>query len=445
MKKSIKITSILISIAIVTIISVIFLKSYILLGIVAVIYVPTIRNILTLLSEAMLIFSATYIIYRYILSIIESIKNKKKLKPVLMIIFAILILGILIVLKIVSATFFANIMLPLIYIIGVIVIPLIIIGMIILGNSKTPKKITFTIIAIILTIGIYILNYNYLYIGSLAVTQNIDDFIKINKNTSEYNLIYLQNYKQKMDKEGYIDKFDVENILNIADNRTDRIIVQYIDENQTIELNNIDNELKNELESKIEGNYFKFNYEHKNNETTIYIEKYQNELNENQEKNEEITIAGALPNYEINNIKKEYENLEDINYTFENEVNIEKGKETTLDNLRILFIYNNEKNNYIPYVENTGELRKIKSYKIYSTGMSITLKDDITLNKKDYTIRVNRYDENLKIKEEKDSNYYYKYEPVATELEDANGNVVIEFEFENIYKLKDLKNIEIIF
>ena len=160
MKKSIKITSILISIAIVTIISVIFLKSYILLGIVAVIYVPTIRNILTLLSEAMLIFSATYIIYRYILSIIESIKNKKKLKPVLMIIFAILILGILIVLKIVSATFFANIMLPLIYIIGVIVIPLIIIGMIILGNSKTPKKITFTIIAIILTIGIYILNYN---------------------------------------------------------------------------------------------------------------------------------------------------------------------------------------------------------------------------------------------------------------------------------------------
>ena len=212
MKKSIKITSILISIAIVTIISVIFLKSYILLGIVAVIYVPTIRNILTLLSEAMLIFSATYIIYRYILSIIESIKNKKKLKPVLMIIFAILILGILIVLKIVSATFFANIMLPLIYIIGVIVIPLIIIGMIILGNSKTPKKITFTIIAIILTIGIYILNYNYLYIGSLAVTQNIDDFIKINKNTSEYNLIYLQNYKQKMDKEGYIDKFDLENI-----------------------------------------------------------------------------------------------------------------------------------------------------------------------------------------------------------------------------------------
>ena len=168
-------------------------------------------------------------------------------------------------------------------------------------------------------------------------------------------------------------------------------------------------------------------------------------MNENQEKNEEITIAGALPNYEINNIKKEYENLEDINYTFENEVNIEKGKETTLDNLRILFIYNNEKNNYIPYVENTGELRKIKSYKIYSTGMSITLKDDITLNKKDYTIRVNRYDENLKIKEEKDSNYYYKYEPVATELEDANGNVVIEFEFENIYKLKDLKNIEIIF
>ena len=248
-----------------------------------------------------------------------------------------------------------------------------------------------------------------------------------------------------MDENGYIDKYDVENILNIVDNRTDKIVVQYKDEEKTIELNNVANQMQEELEPKLEGNYYKFNYEHKNNETTIYIEKYQNESNESQERNEEITLTGTLPNYEINNIKTDYKTVEDTNYTFENEVNVEEGRETTLDNLRILFIFDNERNNFVPYVENTGELRKIKSYKVYSTGMSITLKNGLDLSKEDYTIRLNRYDENLNVKEEKDSKYYYKYEPVATQLKDSDGNVVIEFEFENTYKLQDLKNIEIIF
>ena len=289
------------------------------------------------------------------------------------------------------------------------------------------------------------MNYNYLYTGAMAITQNIGSFIEARENTSEYNLIYLQNYKQKMDEKGYIDKFDVENILNIVDHRTDKIIVQYEDEEETIKLNNTDNQMKEELEPKLEANYYKFDYEHKDNETTIYIERYKNEISQNQERNEEITLTGARPNYKINNIKANYETLEDTNYIFENDVNVEEGRETTLDSLRILFVFDDERNNYIPYVENIGELRKIKSYKIYSTGMSITLKDGITLNKEDYTIRVNRYDDNIDVKEDKDANYYYKYEPVATQLKDSDGNIVIEFEFGNTYSLKDLKNIEIIF
>ena len=279
----------------------------------------------------------------------------------------------------------------------------------------------------------------------MAITKNISSFIEARENTSEYNLIYLQNYKQKMDEKGYIDKFDVENILNIVDHRTDKIIVKYINGEEIIELNNTDNQMDKELEPKLEANYYKLDYEHKDNETIIYIERYQYELSETLEKNEEIELTGAFPNYEINNIKANYETLEDTNYTFENEVNVEEGRETTLDNLRILFVFDEERNNYIPYVENTGELRNIKSYKIYSTGMSITLKDNITLNKEDYTIRVNRYDDNLNVKENKDANYYYKYEPVVTQLKDSEGNIVIEFEFENTYSLKDLKNIEIIF
>ena len=279
----------------------------------------------------------------------------------------------------------------------------------------------------------------------MAITQNIGSFIEAKANTSEYNLIYLQNYKQKMDENGYIDKFDVENILNIVDHRTDKIIVRYTNGEETIELNNTDNQMQEELEPKLESSYYKLDYEHKNNETIIYIERYQYELSETQERNEEIELTWALPNYEINNIKSDYETLEDTNYTFENEVNVEKRQEMTLDSLRILFVFDDERNNYIPYVENTSELRKIESYKIYSTGMSITLKDGITLNKEDYTIRLNRYDDNLNVKEDKDANYYYKYEPVATQLKDSEGNIVIEFDFEDTYKIKNLKNIEIIF
>lgn len=445
MKKSVKIVSMIISIAIVVGICITFLKPYIYLNLATVIYIPTLNNILTLLSEIILVISVIYIIYKYILCIVELFKNKKKLKPILMIILALLVVAILIISKIIAATFLANVLLPLIYIIGVITIPLIIIGIIILGESKTKIKVIATIIAIILTIGIYILNYNYLYTGAMAITQNIGSFVETNKNTSEYNLIYLQNYKQKMDEKGYIDKFDVENILNIVDHRTDKIIVQYEDEEETIKLNNTDNQMKEELEPKLEANYYKFDYEHKDNETTIYIERYKNEISQNQERNEEITLTGVRPNYKINNIKANYETLEDTNYIFENDVNVEEGRETTLDSLRILFVFDDERNNYIPYVENIGELRKIKSYKIYSTGMSITLKDGITLNKEDYTIRVNRYDDNIDVKEDKDANYYYKYEPVVTQLKDSNENVVIEFEFENTYSLKDLKNIEIIF
>ena len=247
-----------------------------------------------------------------------------------------------------------------------------------------------------------------------------------------------------MDRQGYIAKYDVESILNIADNRTDRIIVSYKNGDYEVELNNVDNKLKEELQTKLEGDYYKFSYEHKNDVTNIYIERYEIEEQNDNEKNSDIVING-LPNYNITNVKTDYKTKEDVNYLFENDVNVTKTNETSLDNLKILFVFNEEKNNYIPYVENESELGKIKSYKVYSTGMSITLEDGMKLNKKDYTIRVNRYDENLKVNEEKSSKYYYKFEPVAEEMRDSNGNVVIDFDFDETYRLEDLKNIEIIF
>lgn len=419
----------------------------------ATLYTPRLDNILMVLSAIFLMGSVVYILYKYLLCIIELFQNKKRLKPLLLIGLGILIIAIAILLTITAKTFIYTILTPFIYILAVIVIPIIMIGIILLKKDENKiRKIISTIILVIITIGIYYIHYDYLTGAAKSVIEKIGDFVKEpqSKETSnhpqEYNLIYLENYKQKMESEGYLDKYDVEQILKIVDSRTDNIIVHYIDGEEESQYNNEDNQLTEDLGTKLESNYYKFHYEHKNEQTDIYIEKYESKTNENknEEKNADIFISGE-PNYEITNVRADYETKEDINFLFENEVNVEKGKETKLDNLRILFAFDEEKNNYIPYIENTGELRKIKSYKIYSSGMSITLEDGMTLNKKDYTIRINRYNDNLVVGEEQNNDYYYKFEPVATELKNNNGNTIIEFEFDNTYSLENLKNIEIIF
>lgn len=446
MKKKIKIISLLLSILIVMSLVIAYLKPVFILAVFALIYIPTVKNMLLLLSMFVLFISILYILYKYIECILENFKNRKKLKPILMLIFiSLLVLGIIVLNKI-AKTFFVVIAIPLAYLLLTIIIPLIVLGILLLKKDvKLKKRVIEVIIYSILTIGIYVINYDYLSIIAGEIVNNINDFVvSRNTNSSEYNLIYLENYKQKMDKQGYIDKYDVENILNIADNRTDRIIVFYKDGDYEVELNNVDNKLKEDLQIKLEGDFYKLNYEHINDVTNIYIERYELKDQNNNERNNDIVING-LPYYDITNVKTDYETKEDVNYLFENDVNVTKTEETSLDNLRILFVFDVEKNNYIPYVENESELGKIKSYKIYSTGMSITLKDGMKLNKKDYTIRVNRYDDNIKVNAEKSNSYYYKFEPVAEELTDSNGNVVIDFDFGETYRLKDLKNIEIIF
>lgn len=445
MKKKNKIISLVLSIVIVFSLVIGYLRPLLALGFIVLIYAPTTSNMLLLLSMFVIFISIIYILYKYIECIIENFKNKKKLKPILMILLIILVVSCIIVSNIIAKTFFVVIAIPLAYLLLTIIVPLIVLGILLLKKDvKIKKKVVEVIIYLILTIGIYVINYNYLVLITGEIVNSIENFIGTNTNSSEYNLIYLENYKQKMDRQGYIAKYDVESILNIADNRTDRIIVSYKNGDYEVELNNVDNKLKEELQTKLEGDYYKFSYEHKNDVTNIYIERYEIEEQNDNEKNSDIVING-LPNYNITNVKTDYETKEDVNYLFENDVNVTKTNETSLDNLKILFVFNEEKNNYIPYVENESELGKIKSYKVYSTGMSITLEDGMKLNKKDYTIRVNRYDENLKVNEEKSSKYYYKFEPVAEEMRDSNGNVVIDFDFDETYRLEDLKNIEIIF
>ena len=446
MKKKNKIISLVLSIIIVLSLVIGYFRPVLALGFIVLIYAPTLNNILVLASMSVIFISIIYILYKYIECIIENFKNKKKLKPILMILLIILLALGIIISNIIAKTFFVVVAIPLAYMLLTIIVPLIVLGILMLKSDvKLKKRVIEVIIYLILTIGIYIINYNYLVQITGEIVNTIGNFVESkNSNSTEYNLIYLENYKQKMDRQGYIDKYDVESILNIADNRTDRIIVYYKDGDYEVQLNNVDNKLKEELQTKLEGDYYKLSYEHKDDVTNIYIERYEIKEPNNTERNSDIIING-IPNYNITNVKTDYKTKEDINYLFENNVNVTKTKETALDNLRILFVFDEEKNNYIPYVENESELGKIKSYKVYSTGMSITLKDGIKLNKKDYTIRINRYDENLKIDDEKNSKYYYKFEPVAEEMNNSNGDVVIDFDFGNTYKLEDLKNIEIIF
>lgn len=446
----ISLLTMIISIVLVLIAIFVFVKPVFVLAL-AIVYLSNAQSILLLLSGVMIVSGAVYITYRYLLYIINYFKTKK-VKTILMVMIPIVLLTILGIIYRKEETFFSAIIMPSLYILTVIVIPIIIIGMILLRDIKKVQKVIATIIIVILTIGIYVINYPYLKLFAEELLSDIGQFIEakteskqeIDGQATEYNLVYLENYKQKMEKEGFLDKYDILNILKLADSRTDNIQVHYTEGTEELQLNNVDNQLVEELEPKLQANTYKFSYTHKNGQTDIYIEKYENQQIENTEKNQDITING-LSSEEITNIKKIYETKDADNFTFENKVNIPIGQETELDNLRILFVYDEEQDNYIPYVENSEELKKIESYKIYSTGMSITLKSGIKLDKEDYTIRVNRYDDDLQVKEEKDGYYYYKFEPVATQLRDSDNRTVIEFKFGNTYTIHHLKNIEIIF
>lgn len=365
-----------------------------------------------------------------------------------MILFIVLVITIAVILELEARTFLATVLIPFLYIVGIIVIPIIMLGIILLGKSENRKrKIILVIILIAITIGIYFVHYSYLTTATNSVISNIQSFFVSNEddttNTAEYNLIYLENYKQKMESKGYLDKYDVENILRIVDSRVDNIIVHYNDGKEEFEYNNVDNQLADELGAKLEGDFYKFQYTHKDGQTNIYIEKYQTETNESEEKNADIFLT-TEPNYNVTNTRADYETKDDVNFLIENRVNLAKGADSTINSLRIVFAYDSKRHNYIPYVDDE-QLSMIESYKIYSTGMSITLKEGVILAKKDYTLRINRYNEYLVVDEDKEPFYYYKYEPIATETRNGNGNTVIEFSFDNTYALGDLKNIEIIF
>ena len=411
-------------------------------------YEPNFHHIAMILTSLILFGFLVYIVDKYLLKIISLIQKKKTIKAIWLIAVIIIVIIVGIFLRLEANTFLVNVLMPFIYIVGTISIPIMIIGMMMLSSDVNKKmKMIWTIIFIVITIGIYSIQYTYLISATEEVIKNTQSFWKAKtekvSNSSEYNLIYLENYKQKMEREGYLDKYDVENILKIVDSRTDHILVHYRNAEENFDYNNVDNQLMDELGKILEGNYYQFHYTHKNGQTDIYFEKYQNEESKTEEKNADIFV-GVEPNYEVTNTKAEYENEYDESFLFENRVNLSKGTDTTIDHLKILFAFDEQRHNYIPSVENE-QLKNIESYQIYSSGMKITLKEGISLNKKDYTLRINRYNEYLVVDGKQQPFYAYKFEPVVTETRNGQGNTIIEIDFDNTYALGELKNIEIIF
>ena len=107
-------------------------------------------------------------------------------------------------------------------------------------------------------------------------------------------------------------------------------------------------------------------------------------------------------------------------------------------------MYDEETENFIPVVDDIKEYSAINNYSINNNYLTITLKEGVTLKNKDYTLRVNRYNNsNLNISNDR-MLYYYDYEPVVTNSESSEG-INLQISLGSNYNIETLKNIEVIF
>ncbi len=410
-----------------------------------------IKEILILITNLILILFLFKILYLYIYYFLKQIVNKKIIKGILLLIPVVAILVLLLYVRNNVHYLLRNSILLISYIIALICAPIIILGRNILKEMKN-KKIRLVIL-MLLTIFIYTVNFSSVINYAEVVVQNLSgNSIKkllIKEDSSTLDLSYLNNYTQIMARDGYLDKYDVTQILSIVDSKSMKIFINYKDSSKNIDLNltNKEDEKIAKLKDNLESNFYKFNYEiNDEKQIIVNIERYViDEVSENTEKNSEIVLKGNKNQSLVEKTKNSVDN-QSFNYVFENEMKQDNQfNVASLYSLNLLLVYDEESNNYIPVDIGESNYKLIESYKVYSTGIEITLKQEVNLQKEDYTLRINRYDENLEILKEKDTNYYYKYEPVVDILTNSKNSTVLEIDFDKTYELEDLKNIEIIF
>ena len=294
---------------------------------------------ITFISIILLFAMFAIVLYSYIYVILDKLSKKKIVIPILLILVLVAsVIGIAFIKDNVNYIL-RNIILMLVFIIGVVCLPIIVLGFILIGNIKN-KKILICIIMIV-TIYTYFVNFSQVMNYAEKIVENFASYsmeeLFTLRQEEKVDRTYLENYNQKLKRNGYLDRFDITEILTIADSKSALTYINYIDETEDTKIsitNKQDDKVKT-LKESLESNFYKFNYEVNGNETTINIERYVVEENKYTERNEDIILSGTKNKEIIENIKK----INDKEYFYiENKVNTGYLSDKLLNSLKILFV-----------------------------------------------------------------------------------------------------------
>ena len=160
-----------------------------------------------------------------------------------------------------------------------------------------------------------------------------------------------------------------------------------------------------------------------------------------------IVLKGTKNTEIVENVNKYGTDKNSNSFCFTNKIQVNSNDVQEIKKFNLLFVYDQDTQNYVPVIENVQECAFIESYKVYNTGIEITLNKGVQLTNTEYTLKINRYNDELQIRDREITNnaYYYDYEPVVTKMEGYENRIVLEMRFDRSYTIEELKNIEIIF